>query len=410
MVQKNKLFLVDEGSISTYDDLIKDLNKLNKLPVIINDRSAYKIFLHLLASIIYDFPVTIIDSDFSDNEVKALGFSENDLKGYFNIEHAVKVNELNIFDSFDNTNNWKLTIFTSGTSGVPKKVSHNLSSLIRMVKVDAKRFNNIWGFAFNPTHIAGLQVFFQAVMNWNSIVNLFGKSRKRIYQLVEKYDITNISATPTFYRLLLPYENEFKSVVRLSCGGERFDQRLTLKLQSIFPNAQILNIYASTEAGTLFAAKGDLFELKPDLKGLVKIDNNELLIHKAYLGKSDIFIFEGDFYRTGDIVDVIKKNPLTFRFINRKNEMINVGGYKVDPLEVEEILNSHPFIIGSRVYGKKNSVLGNILIADVKLKDKISEKELINFLSDKIQMHKVPRIYNFVDEISVTRTGKIKRL
>jgi ribosomal protein L37AE/L43A len=76
---------------------------------------------------------------------------------------------------------WKITLFTSGTTGVPKKVIHTFSSITRFVKVSSSNEKSIWGFAYNPTHMAGIQVFFQALLNGNSIIRLFGLNINDIY-------------------------------------------------------------------------------------------------------------------------------------------------------------------------------------------------------------------------------------
>jgi acyl-coenzyme A synthetase/AMP-(fatty) acid ligase len=294
---------------------------------------------------------------------------------------------------------------------MPKKISHTFNSLTRMVRTGENNSNDIWGLAYNPTHIAGLQVFFQALLNLNSIVRLFGLSRTDIYNQIDNYTLTSISATPTFYRLLIPYENKFDSVKRITSGGEKFEPKLSEDIKLIFPQAKLLNIYASTEAGTIFASLNDHFVLKNEYKALVKIDDLELCIHKDLLGTSDSFTFEDDWYRTGDLVEVIKNEPLTFKFISRKNELINVGGYKVNPAEVELSLNSHPGVALSRVYARKNSVTGNIVIAEVKKKEpQLEEKALRLFLSERLQSFKIPRIINFVESIDTTYTGKLKRL
>ena len=70
--------------------------------------------------------------------------------------------------------------------------------------------------------MAGLQVFFQAFENQNTLVNVFSLARNEVYSLIEKYSVTHISATPTFYRLLLPFEKEYSSVQRITFwGGEK---------------------------------------------------------------------------------------------------------------------------------------------------------------------------------------------
>jgi len=179
-------------------------------------------------------------------------------------------------------------------------------------------------------------------------------------------------------------------------------------LRNCHPNAKITNVYASTEAGTIFASDNDIFTIKPEYKHLIMVKNDELLIHKSLMGNSDIKI--NKWYNTGDLVDVITKKPLKFRFLTRKSDMINVGGYKVNPIEVEETILTLAGIKNVRVFSKSNSVLGNIICCDI-VRDNniIDERSIRANLQSKIQEFKIPRVIHFVDELSTTRTGKIKR-
>jgi acyl-CoA synthetase (AMP-forming)/AMP-acid ligase II len=279
-----------------------------------------------------------------------------------------------------------------------------------MVKIDANRKENIWGFAYNPTHFAGLQVFFQAFLNLNTIVFLFNRPQNEINNSIERFKISHISATPTFYRMILSAEKQFLSVTRITSGGEKFDQSLKEKVKCTFPNAKITNVYASTEAGTLFAAKDEVFIVKEDYREFVRIENSELLIHKNLMGESTDLFLENEWYRTGDMVQIESVNPLVFRFVNRKNEIINVGGYKINPYEVENAIMEINGISNCRVYGKKNSVIGNILIAEVqKSIESLTEREILSELKKKLQTFKLPRMIKFVDKLELTRTGKLKR-
>jgi len=276
------------------------------------------------------------------------------------------------------------------------------------VKISERNTNSIWGFAYNPTHMAGIQVFFQALLNGNAIVRLFGLTPNEIHGEIKENDVTHISATPTFYRLLLPCENTFQSIARITSGGEKFNEKTIRQLTEIFPNAKITNVYASTEAGTLFASDNDIFSIKPEFEHLIRVENDELLIHNSLMGSSDINIKK--WYNTGDLIEIITEKPLKFRFISRKSDMINVGGYKVNPLEVEEIIFSLSGIKNVRVYSKSNSVLGNIICCEVVCdNNQINESSIRTFLQSKIQEFKIPRIIRFVEELSTTRTGKIKR-
>ena len=301
-----------------------------------------------------------------------------------------------------------MTLYTSGTTGIPKRVTHNFNSITRFVKISERNSISIWGFAYNPTHMAGIQVFFQALLNGNTIVRLFGLSPNEIHSEIKENGITHISATPTFYRLLLPCEETFQSLERITSGGEKFNDKTIMQLKGIFPNAKITNVYASTEAGTLFASDNDIFSIKPEYEHLIRVENDELLIHSSLMGSSDISIKE--WYNTGDLIEIINEKPLKFRFISRKSDMINVGGYKVNTLEVEETILTLAGIRNVLVYSKSNSVLGNIICCEVVCDDEqVSELSIRTFLQSKIQEFKIPRIIRFVDELSTTRTGKIKR-
>jgi acyl-coenzyme A synthetase/AMP-(fatty) acid ligase len=276
------------------------------------------------------------------------------------------------------------------------------------VRVSDKHKSDIWGYAYNPTHIAGLQVFFQAILNGNTLINLFEAPREQIFNLIRSYHITNISATPTFYRLLLPITHKFETIKKLTSGGEKFDTNLSSNLLQAFPNARLRNVYASTEAGTILESRDDMFSIID--VSLCKIVEGELLIHTSMLGIGfEEAKAQSDWYATGDLVDIVETNPLRFKFLHRKNEMINVGGYKVNPLDVEQVMESNPHILQAYVYGKANPVLGNILIADIVADEPMAEKDLRAFLIPLLQPYKIPRIINFVESIALTRSGKVKR-
>ena len=305
----------------------------------------------------------------------------------------------------------EITIFTSGTTGQPKKVIHSVMTLTRTVRIAERYKDKIWAFAYNPTHMAGLQVFFQALSNCNTLINVFNASRTDIYNAIKEWRITHISATPTFYRLLLPVESSYVSVERVTLGGEKSDNHLYLSIKQIFPSAKINNIYASTEAGSLFAAKGEYFHLSIDLCDRVKVVDDELLLHKSLLGKSDDFSFSDGYYHTGDIIEWINQEERLFKFKSRKNELINVGGYKVNPGEVENVILRMNGIQQALVYGKTNSVLGNILCAEIKIEPNVNltELEIRQYLSGMLQDFKIPRKIKFVESFSMTRSGKLKR-
>ncbi len=403
------MFIYDKDIQRSYDDLLLDIQKKHYYPVK-RFTGLYDFFCNLLIAISSNNDVVLIDSDLQDEELRNLGVY-NELNEKKTILTKKEIKTIDALISAVKNSKSKLSVFTSGTTGQPKKIEHTVQALSRAVRETAQSKNVVWGYAYSPTHMAGLQVFFQALFNKNAMVNIFSKSRTEVLRLIEEKKITHLSATPTFYRLLLPVEKEYPLLKRLTFGGEKSDQNLYDKIQQIFPNAKINNIYASTEAGSLFYAKGDTFCVPPDIADKIKIEKNELLIHRTLLGKSSSLNLEKDFYHSGDLVELISDNPLKFRFKSRKNEMINVGGYKVNPTEVEEAIEKMEEVKQVKVFGKPNSVLGNILCADIVVeahKD-LAKKVLFEKLRTKLQDYKIPRIIRYVEKIELTRTGKIKR-
>jgi acyl-coenzyme A synthetase/AMP-(fatty) acid ligase len=402
-----------DSILVSWTDLINDLNGSSRFNPYCQTAEYYDVFKSLIISMLLGCEIILLDSDFSNDElIKLTGFSE-----FEKYDRTIEQDNIplikgkwDLIEQLRNTSDrWKLTIFTSGTTGVPKKVSHDYKSITRFVKYYEKNDESIWGFAYNPSHMAGLQVFVQALLNGNQLIRLFGMSPDSIRHEVKVRKITHLSATPTFYRLLLPCEEKYPSVRRITSGGEKFSDGVYKSLKNIFPNAKFTNIYATTESGTLFASDGDVFTVKPKFEKLVKVVNNELIIHQTLLAKN-ISSPNEKWFHTGDLVEQTSDSPLMFRFVSRKSDMINVGGYKVNPSEVEETLNSLKGVKHSRVFSKSNSVLGNIVCCEIVREDvNIDEKYIRKSLSSKLQEYKVPRVIRFVDELSMTRTGKIER-
>jgi acyl-coenzyme A synthetase/AMP-(fatty) acid ligase len=402
---EHKLFYVDRhGQELTYSDLITSVNETLEVPKYCYRPDTMDVFLRLVQSLLYGDDLILLDSDFSTQELRDLGIEPNLLGQSVQVEPRKLYNVDHLIEAISNNHAWRLTLFTSGTTGLPKKVRHSLASLTRFVRKSPHHKDDVWGFAYNPTHIAGIQVFFQALLNGNTLVDLFRTNKNETLDRIEKYRISNISATPTFYRLLLPLEGQYPSVRRLTSGGERFDPRLSEDLGVAFPNAQLRNIYASTEAGSVLQSVNDLFTITDPT--LCKIVDNQLHIHASLVGTD---LGDGDWYNTGDLVEFCDDACQRFRFVSRVNEMINVGGYKVNPSEIETALCTHSSVRQAHAYAKSNSLVGNVLIADVVVNGPITERELRDYLRQSLQDFKIPRIINFVERVQTTRSGKLKR-
>ena len=400
----------------TYEAFFQKIIEEGVNNVHIKNSNPYSVFLSLIRNCVSGTKSIILDSDFSDDELLSLDISKEDYAhGKF-----IQENLSDKFKSFDDILSFikekneelEIDIYTSGTTGIPKKITQLFKNLTRAVKVRDTLKDGVWGFAYNPTHFAGLQVFFQALYNRNAIVYIFNKGFDEVYLDFVDYNITNMSCTPTFMKMLLPsIKEDIKDVKSLTFGGEKFDPKIEKELKKKFSSATVKNIYASTEAGSLLKAEGEFFSIPNRYTKVVKIENNELLIHKELLGTSESFNLEGDWYKTGDVVEF--KDKERFKFKNRKSEMINVGGYKVNPSEVEAVIQEVKGVEAVIVFGRDNSVMGKIVVAHIvktENEDKKKVKERIKKItSSKLQDYKLPRLIKFVDSFDLTRTGKIKK-
>ena len=402
------IFLIDKDREFSYEDILNSISTDKYYYPYYKTSDIYLYFINLIKGLVADKPVILLDYDINISEIEGSDLNLVNIKRPYQ-PCAFK----NISDLISAVIRSKsdITIFTSGTTGQPKRVVHNISTLTRTVRCGEKYRNQVWAYAYNPTHMAGLQVFFQAFENQNTLVNVFNCERNYVLRQIREKKITHISATPTFYRLLFPATEVYDSVIRVTLGGEKSEETLYDLIRKLFPNAKINNVYASTEAGSLLAAKGEFFQIPKSLQGSLKVQDGELLIHKSLLGLSDGFELIDDYYHSGDLIEWIDEYKGVFRFVSRKNELINVGGYKVNPTEVETAILKLDGVLQVVVYGKRNSILGNVLCADVVISSEknMTEVDIRRNLKFNLQDYKIPRRVRFVEEISLTRTGKIKR-
>jgi acyl-CoA synthetase (AMP-forming)/AMP-acid ligase II len=313
----------------------------------------------------------------------------------FILNNTNSIDDAGILKFIEKINNKEsITFTTSGTTGEPKEIIHSYDILVKNIKIKDDLKNTVWGLTYDWTKIAGSQVILQSYLNGGKIVNLFKKSYSEIINLITEYGITHISATPTFYRLL--GNVVFENVNQVTLGGEVVDANLITHIEKIFPNAKITNIYALTEFGTLFTSSKDYFEFSEKISIFVKIENNNIFIKQ-----------NNEWIDTGDVIEWLGETK--FKIIGRETNMINVGGVKVNPIKVEEIINELDYVSNSIVYGKENSVMGMIVAADVVLTNNITVKQIKNDLIEKLNQYEIPLKINIVDTIKINSNGKLIR-
>jgi acyl-coenzyme A synthetase/AMP-(fatty) acid ligase len=209
--------------------------------------------------------------------------------------------------------------------------------------------------------------------------------------------------------------------VRLS--GEIADQAVLDGLKHAFPRARIGHAYASTEAGVGFEVNDGLEGFSANLLGSatgvdIRVEDGSLRLRSArtaarYVGSADVSLADDDgFVDTGDMVE---RRGDRFYFVGRRGGIVNVGGLKVHPEEVEAVLNRHPGVQIARVEGRKNPITGAIVVASVVQRPdsgastNVLRADLLDLCRQSLPAHKVPAVITFVPALAVTPAGKLVR-
>jgi acyl-coenzyme A synthetase/AMP-(fatty) acid ligase len=311
-------------------------------------------------------------------------------------------------------------IMTSGTTGTPKIARHSLDALMGRVS-QGTLFGGSWLLTYPPSTFAGIQVLLTAVSSGSALVAFRAQSVPQLSDAIARYAITHSSATPTFWRAALMFlhgSSEISSLRQITIGGEIVDQALLDQLAGKFPNARIIHIYASTEAGSLFSVKDGRAGF-PAAWLSTKIDGVELRIQggvlevrsprrmQSYVSAHASPCADDGWLSTGDLVEVREDRVC---FSGRKDNIINVGGSKVLPEEVERFVLGIEGVADVCVTGVKNPMSGAVLKAEVVASPGVEPEGLRKTIAQRchsaLPAYQVPRIIVMVPRIGVSAAGK----
>jgi acyl-CoA synthetase (AMP-forming)/AMP-acid ligase II len=321
-------------------------------------------------------------------------------------------------------------LLTSGTGGIPKLVLHDLASLIGAIKPRGETVDTVvWATFYDIRRYGGLQIFLRAIVTGTSmILSQAGEPVSAYLARLQQNGVTHISGTPSHWRwVLLSGVANMISPTYVRLSGEIADQSVLDALQATYPNAAVSHAFASTEAGVGFNVidrkegfPASLVEAQsPDAEVWFRIVDNSLQIRSKraasrYLGDDQPPIIGPDgFVDTGDIVELRGDR---YYFIGRRGGVINVGGQKIFPEEVENVINGHPAVRISMVHGRRNPMMGALVVADVVLERTSSDlpekeiaKEILSRCREALPPYKVPVKVSFVPTLNVSAAGKLLR-
>jgi acyl-CoA synthetase (AMP-forming)/AMP-acid ligase II len=320
-----------------------------------------------------------------------------------------------------------VVILTSGTSGTPKAVQHSWTSLSGPVRYRADLDGAVWLLTY-PYHLyAGLQVVLQVLLGQGTIVAMpADPSPVAVLRRMAQARVEFVSATPSFFRHLLSFggADQFLRlrVRQLTLGGERVGQDTLDSLRSRFPSARLVHIYATSELGRCFAVTDgrEGFPARwleePLRDGVrLRIRDGQLEVRPAfpmtrYAGDRPAAVLPDGWCLTGDLVEQLGDRVF---FRGRRSDLINVGGFKVNPVRVEDVLRTGAGVRDARVFARRSTLAGELVAAEIALAPGTDETVALAavraILAGQLTEAERPRFIKVVREIRRTTAGKIAR-
>jgi long-chain acyl-CoA synthetase len=293
-----------------------------------------------------------------------------------------------------------LVLFSSGSSGPSKGVVHDFTGLLAKFSVEKAPVRAIGFLLFD--HIGGINTMLHILANGGCLITIQDRSPDGVLATVEKHKVELLPTSPTFINLILLSEaysrHQLSSLQVVSYGTEPMQENVLRKFHELLPNVKLLQTYGLSEVGILRSQSkssdslwvrlgGDGFETRVR-DGVLQLKAQSAML--GYLNAPSPFSSDG-WFDTGDLVEV---DGEYFRFLGRKSEVINVGGEKVFPTEVEDVVQQAPNVKAVSVYGERNPITGQIVCAKVILRVPEDPKDFIRRLKfycrERLPPFKVP--------------------
>lgn len=293
-----------------------------------------------------------------------------------------------------------VVIFTSGSSGAPKAALQGIERFLHKYQRPGRAFRTLGFLLFD--HVAGLDTLLYTLANGGVLVVTRSRDPATICALIDRCAVEVLPASPSFLRLLCLAGSaghfSLASLKVITYGSEPMDQRTLLLLNERFPLLQISQKYGTTETGSprsesrgrdslWMKIKNDDLETRI-VDGVLCIRSEGTIL--GYLNAPSPVDAEG-WYCTGDLVD---SDGDWIRFRGRASEVINVGGEKVAPTEIEQVILTLDFVREVVVSGEASTLMGQIVTARVVLAEGIDSKDAVKAIRarcrERLANYKVP--------------------
>lgn len=306
--------------------------------------------------------------------------------------------------------------FTSATTGKPTIVFHDISEFIARFKPGVRPLHSIC--FYKPDHIAFVDVLLSTIASGGSMVLQEHFNALKAFDDIQRFNISHLFASPSFLNLMFSDAADWtklKSLKQICYGSELLPKTLLAKIKKNLPEVSLKNIYATTQAlrPQINHDALDATFYKFGEEGLhYRIENDELYLRRPaslrYLIKNDQVLEAPDWIATGDMV--IFNTHGFYKVVGRRSDLINVGGEKILPKHIEDILLELAEVKDVKVYGEPNAILGEIVCADIVSSahsiPSVLKEKIRSFAVQKLKPEEMPIKINFVTEIRLSERLK----
>ena len=313
-----------------------------------------------------------------------------------------------------------LVLFSSGSTGKSKGIVHDLYLL--MEKFQSARSRQRMLIFLQLDHIGGVNSLFYSLANGGTLIIPENRNPAQVCQAIETYKAELLPTSPTFLNLVLlsrAYEQfDLSSLKLITYGTEMMPQSTLDRFVEILPTVQLQQTYGLSELGILRTKSRDSKSLWVKMGGeefQTKIVNNRLWVRSkssmiGYLNAPAPFDHEG-YFDTGDLVEC---DGEWMKILGRESEIINVGGLKVFPAEVESVLLEMDNVEDVVVFGENHAFTGKIVAAKIKLSIpeplRDFKSRMLEFCKNRLQKYKVPgKVFLCEETIHNERFKRMRR-
>ena len=436
----DKIAIIDDGKSYTYGELLEGILDLssttlkgigNKVVAIIGGYSFYNIALFLalyenkniivplvecnetaLKESMADIKINAEILEFPNSKIPNLEFPKLEFLETNDKKHA-------IIENLFRQNHAGLVLFSSGSTGKPKAMVHDLDTLISSFEAKKPRRLNMLLFLLFD-HIGGINTLLNILATLSTAIIPRQRNSDEICALIEKYKISVLPSNPTFLNLILMSnahkKYDLSSLKMITYGTETMSESLLARLKATFKKVKFLQTFGTSETGILNTSSKSSSSTYIKLNDAeYKIVNGELWIKSktqilGYLN-ADMSAFKASFedgwFKTGDLV---LRDAEYLKIVGRLKELINIGGKKALPSEIESVIMELENIADCVVYAEQNAITGQSVSCDVVLKSDMAKDELKKLIrstcASKLERYKIPSKINVVEKIAFTNRFK----